>query len=369
MSLLELLQLFIYNYICVAVICFLSPFAPKLSTLTCNKLLCYIQIDNTNREADDPSAAEVEEILNAILRFKDYTCFISDEALVRLMTSLVTLSLNSFGTTQTSSPFSYLSSSSSNNVPGLLSGDSSNTARKQRYSQPQLHVHSLPYLQEGINQGAMINFSLLTVIEVSKLNSFRASCIWQIVTSHLRIIASMKNSGTRYVAVAATLDVVKSALSECVSSSPRGTGRRELLSTYEEVSRGASVSLSLSLSLSFSLSVSLSLSVCLSLSLSLCHSHSLTHSLSFSLSLSVSLTPSLTLSFPVSLALLLSACLSASLSLSLSLFLPQSLPLCQSLSSSLSISCSPSSRYTKRGTSALSTEHLHFLQQNDHCSI
>ena len=210
----------------------------------------YSNADNTNREADDPSAAEVEEILNAILRFKDYTCFISDEALVRLMTSLVTLSLNSFGTTQTSSPFSYLSSSSSNNVPGLLSGDSSNTARKQRYSQPQLHVHSLPYLQEGINQGAMINFSLLTVIEVSKLNSFRASCIWQMVTSHLRIIASMKNSGTRYVAVAATLDVVKSALSECVSSSPRGTGRRELLSTYEEVSRGASVSLSVTLTLS-----------------------------------------------------------------------------------------------------------------------
>ena len=201
----------------------------------CNASFNYVNSDSTNREADDPSAAEVEEILNAILRFKDYTCFISDEALVRLMTSLVTLSLNSFGTTQTSSPFSYLSSSSSNNVPGLLSGDSSNTVRKQRYTQPQLHVHSLPYLQEGINQGATINFSLLTVIEVSKLNSFRASCIWQMVTSHLRIIASMKNSGTRYIAVAATLDVVKSALSECVSSSPRGTGRRELLSTYEEV--------------------------------------------------------------------------------------------------------------------------------------
>ena len=235
------------------------------------------------------------------------------------MTSLVTLSLNSFGTTQTSSPFSYLSSSSSNNVPGLLSGDSSNTARKQRYTQPQLHVHSLPYLQEGINQGATINFSLLTVIEVSKLNSFRASCIWQMVTSHLRIIASMKNSGTRYVAVAATLDVVKSALSECVSSSPRGTGRRELLSTYEEVSRGAFVALSLCLSLSLSLSLSLTHSLTLSFPLSVCLSHSLPNSIFPRVSRSASVCLSICLTVSVSASLKVFPC--ASLSLPLSPFL------------------------------------------------
>ena len=59
-----------------------------------------------------------------------------------------------------------------------------------------------------------MNFSLETVIEVTKLNGFRASCIWQMVTSHLRIIASMKNGGTRFLAVAATLDIVKCTLCE-----------------------------------------------------------------------------------------------------------------------------------------------------------
>lgn len=173
--------------------------------------------------------------MNAINRFKDYTCFISDEALVRLMTSLVTLSLNSFGTTVTHSPFSYSSSASASNVPSLSGSDGSNMIRRQKYPPPHMYAHSLPYLQDGINLGAIINYSLLTVIEITKLNGFRASCIWQMVTSHLRIIASMRNSGTRYVAVAATLDVVKSALSECVSSSPHGVGRRDMLYICEEV--------------------------------------------------------------------------------------------------------------------------------------
>ena len=66
-----------------------------------------------------------------------------------------------------------------------------------------------------------MNFSLETVIEVTKLNGFRASCIWQMVTSHLRIIASMKSGGTRFLAVAATLDIVKCTLCE---SAGTGTG-------------------------------------------------------------------------------------------------------------------------------------------------
>lgn len=68
-----------------------------------------------------------------------------------------------------------------------------------------------------------MNFSLETVIEVTKLNGFRASCIWQMVTSHLRIIASMKSGGTRFLAVAATLDIVKCTLCESAGTGS-GTG-------------------------------------------------------------------------------------------------------------------------------------------------
>jgi hypothetical protein len=50
-------------------------------------------------DAEDhlPSPSEVAAVLDAIGRFRTYTCSMSDEGLVRLMTSLVTLSLNSFG--------------------------------------------------------------------------------------------------------------------------------------------------------------------------------------------------------------------------------------------------------------------------------
>jgi hypothetical protein len=37
-----------------------------------------------------------------------------------------------------------------------------------------------------------VSFSLQAVIEISKKNAFRISSIWQMVTSHLRMMASMK---------------------------------------------------------------------------------------------------------------------------------------------------------------------------------
>ena len=122
-----------------------------------------------------------------------------------------------------------------NNNDNNNSSNNNNTTQSKSQKYPVPNVHLLPYLQEGINQGAIINYSLQTVIEISKLNSFRASCIWQMMTSHLRIIASMKNSGTRYVAVAATIDVIKSALSECVTGL-KGKMRRNVVVVSEEVS-------------------------------------------------------------------------------------------------------------------------------------
>jgi hypothetical protein len=185
-------------------------------------------------ESETPSAAEAEAVFSAILRFKSYTCLMSDEALVRLMTSLVTLSLNSFGSTMNyppSSGMSNMGSSDTNDKNGSGPGsgfsgggvgggafNGNGTSSKTQKNTQQSKSCSLPYLQESINQGAVVSYSLQTVIEVTKLNSFRASCIWQMVTSHLRIIASMKNAGTRYFAVAATLDIVKSTLSECARS-------------------------------------------------------------------------------------------------------------------------------------------------------
>ena len=200
------------------------------------------------QELDIPSPVDAETILAAICRFKYYSRLMSDEALVRLTTSLVTLSLNSYGTSVTHSPHTRApllptlsegssdanersGSNSNTNITIATGGASASSASNSGFNNsmtgkgknPLLNrSQSLPYLQESISQGAVVNFALQTVIEVTKLNSFRASCIWQMVASHLRIIASMKNSGTRYFAVAATVDIVKCTLKKC--NRPLGAG-------------------------------------------------------------------------------------------------------------------------------------------------
>jgi hypothetical protein len=154
-------------------------------------------------------------MLAAINRFKVYSCFMSDEALVRLMTSLVTSSLNSLGAISVihSPSSSALAVDGGSNI-NISNGGGPGKCQKNR-------APSLLYMQEGINQGAVANFSLEAVIEITKLNSCRASCIWQMVTSHLRMLASMRNKGMRFIAVAATLDIVKCALGNLNSTKGR----------------------------------------------------------------------------------------------------------------------------------------------------
>lgn len=51
------------------------------------------------------------------------------------------------------------------------------------------------YLRAGLDKG-VLSFSLQAVVEISRLNAFRMSSIWQMVTSHLRMLASLKASTT-----------------------------------------------------------------------------------------------------------------------------------------------------------------------------
>ena len=97
----------------------------------------------------------------AIWRFNAYSIVMSDEGLVRLMTSLVTQSLNnlSMGIVAVQAPQLGESSSSSGSP----------------------HAWS-----------AVASFPLMAVIEITKRNCFRVSSIWQMVTSHLRMLGSSK---------------------------------------------------------------------------------------------------------------------------------------------------------------------------------
>jgi hypothetical protein len=47
------------------------------------------------------------------------------------------------------------------------------------------------YLLDALSSRAL-NYSLYAAVEVAKKNAFRISCVWQMVTSHLRMMSSHK---------------------------------------------------------------------------------------------------------------------------------------------------------------------------------
>lgn len=148
----------------------------------------------------DDAAVDVDRVFGAVERFKAYSVFLSDEALVKLMTSLVALSMNSLAVSAT---IAHSGTSADQDVGSGYGSGSSNSARSLGGggAQQQVNAHRLKsltsdpacpeYLLSGVRSGA-ITFSLQTVIEVTKLNAFRVSAVWQMVTSHLRMIASLK---------------------------------------------------------------------------------------------------------------------------------------------------------------------------------
>ena len=126
-----------------------------------------------------------DSVLRAIERFKKFTAFLSDNSLIKLMTSLVAMSLNSLAVTAKST-------TSSSSSP---KGDSSKGMQ-----------------QANSFSADFVSISLQTAVEITKFNTYRISCVWQMVTSHLNMIASLKSPKVRSVAVTSTHDLVSCAL-------------------------------------------------------------------------------------------------------------------------------------------------------------
>ena len=138
--------------------------------------------------ADDVTSADVDKVSDAINRFRHYTVYLSDDSLIKLMASLVAMSLNNFSIEK----------------PGKGEKSKTRVSEMRRLQIPS-------YLAEGVASG-VVGLSLQAAIEVTKYNAFRVSCVWQMVTSHLRILSTMKNDGVRFVAVAATHDMIATTL-------------------------------------------------------------------------------------------------------------------------------------------------------------
>eukprot|EP00605_Chrysophyceae_sp_TOSAG23-4_P001397 GSChrysophyteH1.ASY1.ANO1.1517.1 assembled CDS len=158
-------------------------------------------LDPKTAYTDDVTTAEIDSVLDCLERFKKYSVFMSDTALTKLMTSLVALSLNNLAVTARST-----------------STGSEADWRTARITDTTLSfsVRTLPpnapnYMADGISAG-LVSFSLQATVEIAKCNIHRSQCVWQMVTSHLKMVANLKSSVIRAVAVASTFDLISSML-------------------------------------------------------------------------------------------------------------------------------------------------------------
>ncbi len=178
----------------------------------------------------DVSLSEIEKIFQGIERFKSYTIFLSDDALVKLMTSLVALSINNLaGPTPRAKKGTSGAPKKSKSIPSNIA--------KFTLSAPS-------YMQEAILLGE-VNFSLQAAVEITKRNTHRISTVWQMVSSHLRMIASLKSSSIRSIAVAATQDIIFNSLdymkNDLIVPLPRDVPQtvEDLLQNQEYLTKGS----------------------------------------------------------------------------------------------------------------------------------
>lgn len=111
---------------------------------------------------EDLVLLDIEKIYHSLDRFKTYSIFLSNDALVKLMTSLVALSLNGLEDIPKSSKLNQYAYSHPNTI---------NDSKGLSFSPA--------YICEASSFG-IISFPLRLVIEVTKLNSYRVFCIWYI---------------------------------------------------------------------------------------------------------------------------------------------------------------------------------------------
>lgn len=182
---------------------------------------------NQRFSPDEVTPMEIDKIFNTIQRFKEYSVFLCDSALIRLTTSLVSLSINAIGNSVNSPVASIRSSNeaekawgkSSNsilssaadvvqrivNVPDVVGGavrqlqgggggqneGSVNAPLRSSSANSQYWAVVPPYMLEPLATG-MVSYALYAAIDIVKINAFRLSCVWQMVSSHLRMVALHK---------------------------------------------------------------------------------------------------------------------------------------------------------------------------------
>lgn len=137
-----------------------------------------IQAPSKSLSASVPDEYVLANTIRKIERFVDYTCLLSNESLIKLMTSLVALSMSNLTTGQSG-------------LQGSLPSDYFNGNIIEIIHSTKLGSQYVAYFDVAMKMG-LVTYSLKMVIDIARKNARRISSIWQMVTSHLKMIASMQ---------------------------------------------------------------------------------------------------------------------------------------------------------------------------------
>lgn len=168
------------------------------------QIIKYITLPSINQKGDGVTPLEIEKIISSIDRFKIYSAYLSDDSLVKLMTSLLAISMNFIAVNSTKLP-SDNHQTDRNSFGGV--NNKGSFANINNGGEFHKQITNLTYMHDVLGLD-LVSFSLTAAVEITKYNSYRIATIWQMVTSHLRMIASLNSIKCRAAAVAATQDIV-----------------------------------------------------------------------------------------------------------------------------------------------------------------
>jgi hypothetical protein len=127
-----------------------------------------------------PDDFTLQRVMETIDRFKRYTILLSNDSLIRLMTSLVALSMNNLSVNEVDNG-------------GTINHEIFNRDFVSIINSAKNGALEAGYFDRAIAKG-FVSVSLKMLLDVAKVNACRISSIWQMVTSHIRMMASMKVS-------------------------------------------------------------------------------------------------------------------------------------------------------------------------------
>lgn len=126
--------------------------------------------------------SSIKNLLLTLDKFKFFTVYLSNESLLKLTTSLVASSMNDIVI------FSQMNFEGSNEKNALDALEIIKDISNYDFLNPNKTIY------DQLLDSGKVSFSLYLVIEITKQNIFRVSAVWQMVTSHLRMMGLGKVS-------------------------------------------------------------------------------------------------------------------------------------------------------------------------------